>query len=375
MWTTKFLLILSTTAATPHCSTTKGGVPALGYGSCEPFAVCVSPGKAPCELFEDRTYSHCNCDQMVYKAMVNKSTVVAGTLDNVVIRPDLEARIRVTVHDPASTSSWTLSQTGGDSEAARADVLARHKQRAKDLVYDTTDHALVEFAFRFYGWQSEERRVLVVSLDNSERANKHGKPAFERVPRLCRRVREAIDGRPTVVVFLEAGRRSFEGRRPVLWPEFMAELEYWCQLTHQHTVRNNDGDLAFGIAVFDTAANWRGTGVAIIRTEALLKSDDNFGSVAVGLHYRERQCGGRNPIVWVVGLPFDMTGTTTTRATEKALDLFRHANTIAVLGDFNTVAGPLASAFLTAVANRNLTALVPLTLPTFFGAHFDAVQL
>lgn len=267
---------------------------------------------------------------------------LASTLDNVIVNVrDCEYQL----FDP-HTGLEITSET-------KKDVLEASKVNIASQKYLTTDHAIIKV-------QQAGATLLVVSLDNSEGANKNGSPAFSRIPAICAIVKLIVKDEPFAVAFLESCRRSFDGDREVPWPEMVALIQQECGVVHLGECKNNPGDMSFGISLFG-----RGVKPSFVAHERLLV--EGFGNVALAVEFEN------GSLFWVVGLPFDLTGTTTLAAFNGLVDLMhRYPNSVAV-GDLNAIAEVCAKPMIETLAKTNLRALVPFSIPTFFPAFFDPI--
>jgi len=266
----------------------------------------------------------------------------AGTLDNVIVNL---RNCDYQLFDPNTGLEITDETKKEVLEAAQANIAAQK--------YLTTDHAIIKV-------KQAGATLLVVSLDNSERANKNGSPAFSRIPAICAAIKSIVKDEPFAVAFLESCRRSFDGDREVPWPEVVARIKQECGVVHLGEFKNNPGDMSFGISLFG-----RGVDPAFVAHERLLA--EGFGNVALAVEFEN------GSLFWVVGLPFDLSGATTLAAFNGLVDLMhRYPNSVAV-GDLNAIAEVCAKPMIDTLAKTNLRALVPFSTPTFFPAFFDPI--
>jgi hypothetical protein len=330
------------------------------------------------------------CDQSVYVFPTlrgyntePKSWVTASTLDNVLVVEGSQLEVPVTVYDPFEAREL--------DETTRDLVLAQHHEKISSETYQTTDHAYV-----LVETPRTHDAVLVVSLDNSERANKHGHPAADRIPAVCKHINKIFDEWRTksrqpghfMVTFLEGCRRSFTEFKwkgsiiveevpwdfPTRWEKPMiVQIEEHCDVTWMNQdAKNNPGDMSFCLATFSKTHESPATYDVHLATHSLITT--GHGSAAVQLTF------GAEPVrdsVWVVGLPLDLShedgGVTGEALTELARLMKQDPNAVCAVGDMNTISGRNTDALLEVMASEGLKPLLNFTTPTYFGAYFDLV--
>jgi hypothetical protein len=337
-----------------------------------------------------------SCDQTVYvfptlAGLWNKpkSWVTASTLDNVLVSSHKAgaSTVTVTVFDPFSAKPIT--------EASREQVLNKMGDRLHQAdvriirsdsmgdQYQTTDHAylLVETP-------GSGDAVLVVNLDNSERANKHGFPAATRIPAICEHVNSIYarweasksGNARFMVTFLEGCRRSFDHRgEEVSWTysdpyvaPMIERIEEVCGVRWlRQDVRNNIGPMSFCIATFEKLPPGAAKPEVEIEVTPHQLLTGGHGSVAAQL-----RLASEHESVWVVSLPLDLSpkeGMTVKALRQLAKLMKEDPSAVGAVGDLNSIAGRNMDSLVQVLDDEGLNNLVNFTTPTYFGAYFDLV--
>jgi hypothetical protein len=324
------------------------------------------------------------CDQSVYAFPIEHgSWVTASTLDNVLVRADRTETVSVTLYDPFKARELT--------DDTREAVLVDMERRTNGWPeYRTTDHAYVLVETPRHG-----DAVLVVSLDNSERANKHDQPAGDRILEICKHVDKVYDewdarsegSERFVVTFLEGCRRSFHEvgyyRGKILhelpWVSesphkvsMVWMIEHYCGLTWLDRDVRESADTSFCVATFKKPRLVRGFRKRFFSKEVVapyLLPTSSTPAAAITF-WNLVIAGGSARLdaetVWVAQLSPD--NTSALRELAKLMKADR--TSVCAVVDLNTTH---VASMLDVVSQEGLEPLVDLKLPTYFGAYFDTV--
>lgn len=383
----------------------------IGFGVCTEKEVADPVLWTPCDPnFDPADQCHGppvikSCDQNVYAfptlaGLWNtpKSWVTASTLDNVLVPSHNHkagtsaVTVPVTVFDPFSAKPITeasreqvLNKMG--ERLHQADVrIVRSDSLRSDFMgdqYQTTDHAylLVETP-------GSGDAVLVVNLDNSERANKYGFPAATRIPAICEHVKSIYarweasksGNARFMVTFLEGCRRSFDHRgEEVSWAysdayvaPMIERIEEVCDVRWlRQDVRNNIGPMSFCLATFEKRPPGAAKPEVEIEVTPHQLLSGGHGSVAAQLRF-----ASGHESVWVVALPLDLSPKEglTVKALRQLTRLMKEdPSTVCAVGDLNSIAGINMDSLVQAMHEEGLTHLLDFKTPTYFGAYFDLV--
>lgn len=301
--------------------------------------------------------------QNAFLANDENQYVPAGNLDQVLCCKT--CNITIELYTPEGR---VLDETG---YATHAIELIRNK------TYTHTDHLILVLVF-------DEHIVIYVSLDNSVRANISGFPLkgarLNNIAAAIRDIMARYENKEVVLCCSEAGRPSFDGgmdaqENRVEWKEMATTIANISGLQYRDVFKNNDHEMAFGIAVFTSPD------MTLTMTPHNLLGDQGFGSVAVQISAP----GLANDVIAVhFPLDFRRQGADNHGAITMAslLELIGSTNAVA-FGDMNLIRdGGIRDAITAEMASFNkrlstdkITFRIPVDLPTFYGAFFDTVNV
>lgn len=302
--------------------------------------------------------------QNAFLAKKENQYVPAGNLDQVLCQN--ASNFTIDLYTP---EGGVLGETGYITSAIE---LIRNK------TYTHTDHLILVL-------KNGNHIVIYVSLDNSVRANISGFPLkgarLNNIAAAIRDIMAIYENNKVVLCCSEAGRPSFDGgmdaqENRVEWKEMAATIANISGLQYRDVFKNNDHEMAFGIAVFTSPD------LTLTMTGHNLLGDNGFGSAAVQISVP----GFANDIIAVhFPVDFHRQGADNYGAITMAslLELIGSTNAVA-FGDMNLIRdGGIRDAITAEMASFNkdldtgkqITFRIPVDLPTFYGAFFDTVNV
>jgi hypothetical protein len=246
-------------------------------------------------------------------------------------------------------------------------------------LYHTTNHAylFVETPHR--------HGVLVVWLDNSERANVNGSPAVIRVPAICAHVksihsrwRQEPETGIFAVTFIDGCRRSFDANgHLVKWTELVLLIQQECELSWLgRDVRHHEGELSLCLATFvsenlavqDTSLsieNHRPETGSFVSAQLTFLSPVETESCT----FYEKES------VFVFSLPSRSLSLTAKALRHLAWTMKSETSTVCAVGALNSIPGKNMDALIEVMDQESLRPLIDFRVPTYFSAYFDDVHL
>lgn len=297
---------------------------------------------------------------ITYYVDTPKGKVPISSLDSVLTR------------DAASVQCVFYSPFTGELIDSPDDMTKLHEYVIEVIAqqrYDYTDHL---FTCVITG----QRRTGYVSLDNSVRANQHGRALKNRLDTLLPAVERFAKnlGPGAVIFFSEACRPSFDGGdinnrlNEVTWETIKLRIEEACQMKWLGDSTSNDGVMSFGLSAF--RVNGDHSDLILIPRRIL---NEGFGSAALGV------CFSNQEVIWAIHFPLDFKQEGQSNMGYKTMvslcELMQTTpNSICAFGDFNKIPGKIANCIVDAANLYDYQFIVDDQNLTFYGAYYDVVE-